>query len=253
MSHIDIKVKFTPIVDFINPDEFFIANVITRDKINRDPQMYDPMHGYMLDNNVWCITNYGRFVRHSKAIQSFDNYHNDSYLLFRDYNNCDDKLDKLKYKLPEIFIKLLIAYTNADTDQIQECCKIYEDSLKLYPRHLGIIINNNDLMGCNTKLMECNNDLMENNNDLIKSGNELMDVNNKLIKDINELRKYNNELIESNNNYINNFNKLKKQYDKLKYSSDRETSFFNTLFIAINIYPLFYILYIMFNYVYNLI
>ena len=210
----EIKYK-SPDVEFENLNEKIINEIITRDYIENSQKKYK------IDDTIWNITNYGRFVKYSDLKTEYNDYYHQWYIYpMEKYNN--GKLNKLEYILPNLFIKLINAFIKKDNEEIQKCCKIFYkdyDSLKHILPDTDIIKENYTL----TKINETNeqkikrleeeiillkNNTLYNKNILLEVENDKLKLENDKLKQENDKLKQENDKLKEENDIISNKFKL---------------------------------------------
>jgi hypothetical protein len=225
---------YKPNIKFQNKSEQIITNIITKDKLEGDElkeylkyySHFDPQKTFNLYDTIWCITNYGRFIKYSNMKQEYETY----YALPHWNIYCDDYVDfknskftKIEYKLPKLFIKLLNGFVNKDSDKIQECCKIFHydyDTIVKSTNNIDVIKENILLKEKNTlnknKIKELEQQIKHLQSDnLYKENTSLKNDKDNYKKQIDELKLENNTLKNQLNTKTNEYNTLFTKFTEL--------------------------------------
>ena len=214
---------YNPKVTFEKSDEIVINNIITRDKMNEDEirKIRIPtLNGFEMNDTIWCITNYGQFIKYGFLTQEFDDYHG-YWCIYSEPNDNINEIKERKYKLPDIFIELINAFINKNTIQIQKCCKKfyhdYENINDSKPTDLCDMIKKNKILEEKLeskiniiKLLESEINILHTDN-LYSENIKLKQENDKLKQEIEQLKPENIKIKEE-------FEKLKQEYNLVKKS-----------------------------------
>lgn len=146
------NVYYNPKVTFEKSDEIVINNIITRDKMSEDEikKKYNKnLNGFEMNDTIWCITNYGQFIKYGFLTQEYDDYHG-YWCIYSEPNDIINEIKEIKYKMPDIFIELINAFINKNTIQIQKYCKKfyhnYENINDSKPTDLCDMIKKNKIL-----------------------------------------------------------------------------------------------------------
>jgi len=140
-------------------------------------------NGYLYDNYyIIYITNYGRIIQSRQYYTSHQCNSNNGYVhtSFAIYEKSDNIIlydfSPLEYRMPRLFLKILEAYNQENTDLLQECCKDY------FIKHMEF----------------------KKKDDELKSRDEIINKQTKLLQEKNqEIARLKKEIIELKKNYMN--------------------------------------------------
>ncbi len=217
------NVNYNPKVTFEKSDEIVINNIITRDKMSEDEirKIYRPaLNGFEMNDTIWCITNYGQFIKYGYLTQEYDDYHC-NWCIYSEPNDNINEIKEIKYKMPNIFIKLINAFINKNTFQIQKCCKKfyhnYENINDSKPTDLCDMIKENKFLEEKLeskiniiKLLESEINILRKDN-LYSENIKLKQENTNLKQEIEQLKPEYIKIKEE-------FEKLKQEYNLVKKS-----------------------------------
>ena len=92
------NVDYNPKVTFKKSDEIVINNIITRDKMSEDEikKRYNKnLNGFEMNDTIWCITNYGQFIKYGFLTQEYDDYHG-YWCIYSEPNDIINEINQIK-------------------------------------------------------------------------------------------------------------------------------------------------------------